>query len=128
MQARIAQLADTLRSLADGRGPGVEPLTERIDNLCRFPPAESASHALAQALAEGLPGSSVDAAASERVARHVHSLMNGGYLPRPQLERVAFDLERELVAAGVPAGTAAAAREAGIRVAREPRNPRTDWW
>jgi hypothetical protein len=128
MQARIAQVADTLQSLADGRGPAVEPLTERMDNLCRFPPAESASRALAQALAEGLPGASVDNAISERVARHVYSLMNGGYLPRPQVERVAIEVEKELVAAGVDPGTAAAAREAGIRVAREPRHPRTDWW
>lgn len=128
MQARIAQLADTLQALAGGRGNAVEPLAERLDNLCRFPPAESASRALARTLVEGLPGASVDKAASERMARHVHSLMNGGYLPRPRLERVAFELERELAAAGVPAGTAAAAREAGIRVAREPRNPRTDWW
>ena len=128
MQARIAQLADTLQAIADGRGPGLEPLAERMENLCRFPPAESASRALAQALVEGLPGASIENASRERMARHVHSLMNGGYLPRPHVERVAVELERELVAAGVPAGTAAAAREAGVRVAREPRNPRTDWW
>jgi len=128
MQARIAQLADTLQALADGRGPAVEPLAERVENLSRFPPAASASRALAQALADGLRGASVDHAVSMRTAACVYSLMNGGYLRRHELDRVALQLEKELAAAGVRSTAAAQAREAGIRVAREPRDPRTNWW
>jgi hypothetical protein len=128
MQARIAQLADTLHALASGRQVPLEPLSERIDNLCRFPPAESATRALAQALIDGLPGASIDDAGSARAARRVYTLMNGGYLRRRRLERVAFELQQDLMAAGVDSAAAAVAREAGIRVAREPRSPRSDWW
>jgi hypothetical protein len=127
-QARITQLGDVLKAAADGRPPNMDPFVERLENLSRFPPAESASRALAQTLIDGLPGTPVTRDASERVAVHLYRLMNGGYLKRPELERVTRELERELVTAGMDAQTAAAVRRAGIRAARDPRDPRTDWW
>jgi hypothetical protein len=128
MQARIARLADALDAASDGRSSDMRALAEQLDNLCRFPPAESATRALAQALLDGVAGVRIARDARERMAIHLYSLMNGGYLPRRSLERVTLRMEQELMAAGVPQTNASDVRAAGIRVAREPRNPRTDWW
>jgi hypothetical protein len=127
-QARIAQVAELLQAAGSGRGAESGPLIELLESLTRFPPAERASRALAQTLVEGLRDAPMSATASERVARNLYNLMNGGYLKRSDLEVVTLAIEKELVTAGVSAAAAAAARQAGIRVAREPRNPRADWW
>jgi hypothetical protein len=128
MQVRVGQLAESLRTLGGDGEADVLALADRLDTLSRFPPAESASRALARALIEGLAGRHLSRETSERLASHLFTAMNGGYLRRPHLERVTRDIEKELAAAGAPVAVAAAAREAGIRVAREPRNPRSDWW
>jgi hypothetical protein len=127
-QVRIVRLAHVLQAAADHRPTDMEPIVEWLESLSRYPPAESATTALVQTLVEGLPGTPISRDASERVAVHLYSLMNGGYLKRRDLERVALRLEKELVTAGVPVPEAAAIRQAGMRVAREPRNPRADWW
>lgn len=128
MQARLARIADLLGAASDGRSPGVDLFAEQIDDLCRFPPAVAASRALARALLDGIAGRRISREIGERVALHLYSLANGGYLQRRSLERVTLRLEQELIAAGVPTPMAFDARDAAIRVAREPRNPRTDWW
>jgi hypothetical protein len=128
MQARLTRIADLIGAASDGRSPGVDRLAEEIDNLCRFPPAATASRALAQAILDGVDGRPVSLEARRRLAMHLYSLANGGYLQRRSVERVTLRLEQELIAAGVPALIAGDARAAGMRVAREPRSTRANWW
>ena len=127
-QARIRQLGDLLQRAGTGGEVAVEPLVDRLESLCRFPPAADASRALARALVTAASSRALPGDVSHRLAQHLYVAMNGGYLRHAGLERLTGDTERTLVQAGVPAAAAAAVRVAVRRVAREPRDPRVDWW
>ncbi len=128
MQARIAHIGQMLYSRGAGEASKVQDLAARLDELTRFPPAEPATQALSSAMTAAIGGTGLSQEASGRLASRLYVLMNGGYLTRPHLEDATRDLERELGSAGVAPAAAAAVGAAGFKVARESRNPRTDWW
>jgi hypothetical protein len=127
-QARVAEVAQMLHARGAGAAIDTEHLSETLDDLTRFPPADEATRELTSALNAAVSDTHISPASSERVASQMYQLMNGGYLPRSALARVTDDVEQELVATGVSPAAAAAVAVAGVKVAREPRNPRTDWW
>ena len=127
-QARLEEVAEMLYARGAGAAPGLQRLERLLDSLTRFPPAEAATRALTVTVDDALGGRRISRDASERVAWQLYTLMNGGYLTRPRLEQVTQGLERELASAGASPAAVTLVVQAGVRAAREPKNPRTDWW
>jgi hypothetical protein len=125
---RIEDLSRLMHGIARGGASDAAALPEKLDGLCRFPPAEAATAALAAVLIEALPRSAFRERVPDRLAMQLYAAMNGGYLRRARLVRLSHETAFELASAGIGTDLQAAMRTAVVRVAREERHPRTDWW
>ena len=114
--------------LREDAAPSVEVLAPQLDDLCRFPPAVAATRSLAAAVIEALGAVRLAQAESDAISMQLYTLMNGGFLPRAQLQEAGASLDARLARLGVADHNRAAVRAAGTRVAREERSPRRDWW
>ena len=125
-QQRIVMLSQTFSGIAAGRAEAPGALADQLAALTAFPPAPAASTALAEALNAALPGAALDDA--QVLAKRVYAAMNGGYLRQPDLARLLAAVDAQLRQAGVSEMRRQEVTGALRRVAREPADPRTDWW
>jgi hypothetical protein len=124
MNAKLASLSADLASCC----PPEPRLAARLGSLSEHEAAQPAVDGLARALARAVEGRELDEETRARVAGHLYELMNGGYLSRRALERTLTALEHELLDAGCDLEAVIDVRDYGLRVAREPKFTRTDWW
>jgi len=120
---RVSELA----MLLGERTPSQEAIERILPTVSRFPPNESATHSLADALS-ACEMSSLSESSRVQLARRIYATTMGGDMTRDRLAVIVNEIQETAIRARCSPIAITAIVDSARRVARTDPKPRRNWW